>query len=103
MNRTLAENISRGRRAIAAAKRSGLHTAEWQRRLDELLAKAGREPTNGEGLEPWMLWEWRRVSIPGWRRILRQSVDEGDNEREEYARWMLLEILMDPEYEEPEV
>ncbi len=46
-----------------------------------------------------MLWEWRRVSIPEWRRILQFSVDQGDSSREKYARWMLREILLDPEYE----
>jgi hypothetical protein len=49
-----------------------------------------------------MLWEWRRVSNPEWRRILGESVEQGDNRREEYARWMLREILLDPDYEEPQ-
>ncbi|HZA23970.1 MAG TPA: hypothetical protein VFA32_15445, partial [Dehalococcoidia bacterium] len=53
-----------------------------------------------EGLEPLMLWEWRRVSIPEWRRILQESADCGDKRREDYARWMLWEILLDPDYEE---
>jgi hypothetical protein len=98
----LAERIERGRRAIALAKRRGIDTTEWQRRLQELMVEAGREPDQNEGLEPWMLWEWRRVSLPEWRRILRESADHGDRRREEYARWMLREILLDPEYQEAE-
>jgi hypothetical protein len=49
--------------------------------------------------EPWMLAEWRRLSIPDWRRILQQSIYKGDRKREEYARWMLREVLEDREYE----
>lgn len=51
--------------------------------------------------EPWMLREWRRVSTPGWRWILQESIDSKDSKREDYARWMLREVLLDPEYEEP--
>ena len=49
---------------------------------------------------PWMLEEWRRVSIPRWQRILRQSIEQPNAHREEYARWMLREVLLDPEYDE---
>ena len=48
--------------------------------------------------ECWVLAEWRRLSTPEWRSHLRSSVASGDQEQEEYARWMLLEILLDPEY-----
>ena len=51
--------------------------------------------------EPWMLREWRRVSTPEWRRILQESIDGKDSKREDYARWMLREVLLDPEYGEP--
>ena len=51
--------------------------------------------------EPWMLREWRRVSIPEWRRVLKESVQAKQSRRENYARWMLREILLDTEYEEP--
>ncbi|MBI4236306.1 MAG: hypothetical protein HY688_03005 [Chloroflexi bacterium] len=47
---------------------------------------------------PWVLEEWRRLSIPAWRHILEQSIEQGDRGREEYARWMLREVLLDPEY-----
>jgi hypothetical protein len=100
MDRTLADNIGRGRRAIALAKQRGIDTTDWEVRLKELFDEAGKEPPPEAGLEPWMLWEWRRVSIPEWRRILRESADHGDRRREEYARWMLREILLDPDYEE---
>ena len=51
--------------------------------------------------EPWMLKEWRRISTPEWRLILQVSIDRGERRREKYARWMLREVLLDPEYEEP--
>ena len=97
----IADRIRRGRQAIALAKQRGLDTAEWRRHLALLMAEAGREPPREEGLEPWMLWEWRRASIPEWRRILEESTASRDSKREQYARWMLREILLDPEYEEP--
>ena len=98
----LAERVGRGRRAIAMAKQRGLDTAEWERHLSHLLENAGREPAPDEGLEPWMLWEWRRASIPTWRDILQESIERADARRVEYARWMLREVLLDPEYEDPE-
>lgn len=36
---------------------------------------------------------WRRLSIPAWRRILIESGNGGDKHRENYARWMLTEVL----------
>ena len=54
-----------------------------------------------DDFEPWMLWEWRRISIPEWRRILSESMKRADHRREKYARWMLAEVLLDPEDEEP--
>ncbi|MFQ6030920.1 MAG: hypothetical protein ACE5Q6_25935 [Dehalococcoidia bacterium] len=96
----LAERVRRGRKAIALARSQGRDTTEWERRLKELFEEAGQEPATGEGVEPWMLWEWRRVSIPEWRRILKVSLDSGDSRREGYARWMLREILLDPDYVE---
>lgn len=50
----------------------------------------------------WVLEEWRRVSIPQWRRILGESIEQRDRKREEYARWMLRDILLDSEYENSE-
>jgi hypothetical protein len=47
-----------------------------------------------------LLEEWRRVSIPQWWRILQESIQQGDSRREEYARWMLQEVLLDPDYVE---
>ena len=49
-----------------------------------------------------LLEKWLRVSIPEWRRILIESTDKGDNRCAEYARWMLRDILLDPEYGEPQ-
>lgn len=48
----------------------------------------------------WMLEEWRRLSLPEWRTILQESIDSKNTSREEYARWMLREVLEDPEYME---
>ncbi len=50
--------------------------------------------------ENWILEEWRRLSIPHWRRILKASIETENKKREEYARWMLREILQDEEYRE---
>lgn len=50
-----------------------------------------------------LLEEWIRISIPEWRRILVESTDKGDGRRAEYAQWMLREILLDTEYEEPQL
>lgn len=48
--------------------------------------------------ECWLLEEWRRISIPDWRRILKESSETGNISREKYARWMLSEVLIDDEY-----
>jgi hypothetical protein len=45
-----------------------------------------------------LLEEWRQVSVPQWQRILQESVQQGNSRREEYARWMLQEVLLDPHY-----
>jgi len=45
-----------------------------------------------------MLTEWRRVSIPTWQRILQESITTNNKSREEYARWMLKDVLEDPDY-----
>lgn len=103
MNRTLAETILRGRKAIFLARKRGVDTSEWRSRLEDLFAEAGREPCRGNRVEPWMLWEWRRISIPEWRSILQKSIGNEDPGREDYARWMLREILLDPDYAEEEV
>jgi hypothetical protein len=50
--------------------------------------------------ECWMLEEWRRISIPDWRRILSESTQTKNANREQYARWMLREVLEDPDYQE---
>ena len=97
----LAERIHVGRRAITLARQRGLDTAEWSRYLAGLIEAAGREPGQDQGLVPWMLWEWRRVSIPQWKHILSESISKNDKHREEYARWMLQDILLDPDYEDP--
>lgn len=44
--------------------------------------------------------EWRRLAIPEWRRVLQEAIRRGEKRRQEYARWMLREVLQDPEYRE---
>ena len=51
------------------------------------------EPSQASALS-----EWRRASIPEWRRILSESIEQGEADREKYARWMLSEVLGDQEY-----
>jgi hypothetical protein len=62
----------------------------------------GLPPTEVPPADP-LLEKWRRVSIPQWQRILQESVHQGDSRREEYARWMLEEILVDPDYTEDQL
>ena len=74
--------------------------AELREAKDEILAELERERDDRK--VPWMLQEWRRLSIPAWRRILQESIGCNDVKREEYARWMLKEVLEDEEYREEE-
>ena len=48
----------------------------------------------------WLLEEWRRLSIPEWRKKLRKSIELKSPSNEKYARWMLKDVLEDPEYKE---
>ncbi|MDY6835258.1 MAG: hypothetical protein SVY53_10710 [Chloroflexota bacterium] len=48
----------------------------------------------------WALEEWRKSSIPSWKRILAESRAQGDKKREEYALWMLQEVLKADEIQE---
>ena len=56
------------------------------------------QPADCKSFEPWALQEWRRVSIPDWRLILSVSAEQGDADRQAYARWMLREVLLDPDH-----
>ncbi len=77
------------REALAVVEAIRQHKAEVMASLRTRLREGD--------FEPWVLQEWRRVSIPDWRRILQESIDHGDRLREEYALWMLREVLLDPE------
>ena len=46
---------------------------------------------------PFVLREWRRVSIPEWRAKLASSIRRQERDAESYARWMLKEVLLDME------
>jgi hypothetical protein len=67
--------------------------------IERHMAGPDKQP---DSLHCWMLEEWRRISIPDWRHILNESIECRNKEREEYARWMLREILRDEEYQERE-
>lgn len=54
--------------------------------------------TEDKGAAAGLMEEWRRISIPAWRRILKESIQEGNKRREKYARWMLKEVLKDKDY-----
>ena len=94
------ERLKRGRRVIPPARQRNMVASEWERQLSALLAGGWEGPAPGDGVDRWMLWEWRRVSLPVWRRIFRESLDKGDHDRQEYARWMLGAVLLDPEHQE---
>ena len=96
----LAERIHRGRQAIAMARKRNRDTSDWERHLANIVSEAGNQRDNG--LQPWVLWEWRRSSVPDWRRTLEESIRHGDRATEDHARWMLKEILLDPDYLEME-
>jgi hypothetical protein len=53
-----------------------------------------------QDVECWILEEWRRISLPEWRHILQESIEGKNKAREEYARWMLREVLEDSDYRE---
>jgi hypothetical protein len=89
----LIERVRRGRLAISLAEKRGVDTSRWKHHLAQLMEEVWRIPERDEGFVPWILWEWRRVSIPDWRRILSEAIEQGDAGREEYARRMLREIL----------
>ena len=40
-----------------------------------------------------LLEAWRRCSIPPWQQKLREAIEDSREEDEQYARWMLTEIL----------
>ncbi len=37
--------------------------------------------------------QWVKMSIISWERILAESIEAKNTERERYARWMLKEVL----------
>lgn len=98
----LAKRVYGGRLGSRITRDQGLGTSKWERHLADLFDSTGRRPKAKEGIGAWMLWEWRRISLPKWRHILEESLWKGNRLREEYARWMLREILFDPEYESEE-
>jgi len=60
----------------------------------EVIAYLERHDSRDDMAEPWILQEWRRVSIPQWRDILQQSLVRGGKKRESYARWWMWSTTM---------
>lgn len=46
---------------------------------------------------PEMLEEWRRWSIPLWRRVYQESLAQRDSRRAAYADWVLKCVLQEKE------
>jgi len=51
-------------------------------------------------VEGWICEEWRKINLPAWRRILKESIAVNDLARELYARKMLKDVLFDPDYKQ---
>ena len=49
-----------------------------------------------------LLEEWRKTAISSWRHRLAEATGSGDFGTVRRARWMLRDILVDPEYDEPQ-
>ncbi len=90
-----------GLKAIALARSSDRDTSDWEKHLIILFDCAGRPGAKDADRGSRILWQWRRESIPHWQQALNVAVSRRDRNQEEYARWMLREILLDPEYLEP--
>ncbi|MDD5702443.1 MAG: hypothetical protein PHU23_10390 [Dehalococcoidales bacterium] len=60
------------------------------------------QPLTDVGSEPVadLMERWRQLAIPNWRRVLEESLQEGNERRANYARWMLATVLADPESQE---
>ena len=83
--------IERGVTAITMARQHGDPVpSTWLDALDQLVELE-------VSTWPWVLREWRIVSIPDWKRIRAEAESECDPERVAYAWWMLREVLLDPE------
>lgn len=39
------------------------------------------------------LERWKEVAIPAWQKVLKESQEAGNTTREQYAKWMLDEVL----------
>ena len=72
--------------------------AELKEAKPEILAELQRQQESRLKPGTELLEQWRAVAIPEWRKILREAREDGNARREEYARWMLREILKDPDY-----
>ena len=83
--------IERGVTAITMARQHGDPVpSTWLDALDQLVELE-------VSTWPWVLREWRIVSIPDWKRIRAEAEAECDPERVAYAWRMLREVLLAPE------
>ena len=90
MNQTMEELKQR---MVMLLESGGVSLTQGPKPAPKMAPDTDRED---DTFEPFMLREWRRISIPNWRQILEESVTARDTEREAYARWMLSEVLLEP-------
>jgi hypothetical protein len=41
----------------------------------------------------WQMRRWVEFVTPAWRKVLAESIQQGDKDREKYARWILNTVL----------
>ena len=99
----VAVSVSGGQiRLVPGSRVPGNRVAQLQDNKSEVCDYFFDHPDSSETLKHycWPLELWRRMSLPEWRRNLTKSMESSDKSKEEYARWMLREILLDPQYRE---
>jgi hypothetical protein len=75
--------------------------AELRKFKPEVISELRRERSElRKESECWLLEEWRKISIPDWREKLKVAIENRNVKGEEYARWMLKEMLEDPDFSE---
>ena len=51
------------------------------------------EPPKIETPYEWAMRRWIEFTTPAWRKVLNESIEQGDKDREKYARWILKDVL----------
>jgi hypothetical protein len=47
------------------------------------------------GMNDFFFESWRQTAIPAWRKVLKESIEQKNANREKYARFILKDILED--------